>query len=1010
MSELFISYSSHDRDIVATLVEYLEDFGFSIWWDRHITAGKAFDRDIETALERAKCVVVVWSKHSVESDWVRAEANEGLTRRILVPVLIDDCQPPLLFRRLQTLTMELGQSDALEKLARSVERLVPLSGTAKDANAYLEGTGSGSTKDSSDAFAPNTQHTSGTDGAEIESTEPLLTTNVDSWNIPPFVGRQQTLSQLKDGLQLSKNRHGQVMFLAGEPGIGKSRTAQEFATLAEESGAEVFFSWCDETQFAPPYWPWLRVVRSILEDETKTDSFKHLGAGGPALASILPEIRQTFPDIGEMPDYSPERLTFEFTQAICSLLKQSSVQKNVVIFLDDLHCADEQTLQVLSALAREIIRSRILILGTFRDVEVEKDHRLTECLVDLSRLSHYRRLQLSGLTREEVQHFLTTNSQHAGDIVDAVVTKTNGNPLYVTEIGRTANLSKNAGQAPDSDELAVPQSLKELILGRLIDLSPECTNLLSHAAVVGREIDHKLLEASIKLDSQSVDSLLKEASKAGIVCAGPASTLRFTHIIVRDSLYEEISRSERIATHKLIADIMSETPGSPRTTGGRFETIAHHYQEAGLAQKAINNWEQASVVAIQRSAHGDAIVRLQQAISLLPDSELPEEQRDNLEIRLRLSLGSAFTLLEGAGSKESAHEYGRALALCNKYSESTLLFNTIAGLWGHHAMLCDKEAFPLVEQMLKIAQEHPSSSRELLASNAHAMTQFFEGNYDSSTSVLKDATQHLEDALELRIARGKTGAWRSHALTSPSYYAWHLALVGQADEAESLAEKTLDQAIHLGTHAHVQALTYLAVVYETTGDFERLRALSDEIIEIAQEYGYAHWLAVAKCTRGWAIANLGDPTSGLIEAESGRDNYQALGGQLCVTYRNYFLADILRIAGKAPQAIELIENTLHSGKERFEHFYDAELIRLRGDCALEQGDTTSAVSHFRKAYDLAACQGAKLFELRGAVRLVQHAPEKKVAQRLRGLYDELYKGLGHSDLCAAEAALENVNL
>ncbi|MDG1231411.1 MAG: AAA family ATPase [Pseudomonadales bacterium] len=1005
MSELFISYSSHDRDIVTTIVEYLEDFGFSTWWDRHITAGKAFDRDIETALEQAKCVVVVWSKHSVESDWVRAEANEGLVRRILVPVLIDDCQPPLLFRRLHTLTLGLGQTDTLENLAHSVERLVPLTGKPKDASAEP-----GLGKDNSQKLAPDPQPPGETRGIEIESHEPLSATNAEDWNIPPFVGREQTLSQLKDGLQLSQSRQGQVMFLAGEPGIGKSRTAQEFTTLAEKSGAEVFSTWCDETQFAPPYWPWLRIVRSILEDETKTDAFKHLGAGGPVLASILPEIRQTFPDIGEMPEYSPERLTFEITQAICNLLKQSSAKKNVVVFIDDLHCADEQTLQALTALAREIARSSILILGTFRDVEVEKDHRLTECLIDLSRLRHYRRLQLSGLTRDEVQHFLSTNSQHDSDIVDAVVTKTDGNPLYVTEIGRTANLSTKPGRGADSDQLVVPQSLKELILGRLIDLSPKCTSLLNHAAVLGREIDHRLLGASAKLDSQSVDNLLKEASKAGIVCAGPTGALRFTHIIVRDSLYNEIGRSERIATHKQIADIMSEDHSSQRSTGSRFETLAYHYQEAGLAQKAISSWEQASRVAIQRSAYSDAIVRVRQAISLLPDSTLPEEQKDELEIRLRLSLGSALTLLEGAGSKESALEYGRALALCNRYPESALLFNTIAGLWGHHAMLCDKEAFPLVEVMLKIAREHPSRSHELLASNAHAMTQFFEGNYNSSTSILIGATQQMQDAMDLRIASGKTGGWTSPALTSPSYYAWHLALVGQANMAEELAEKTLNQAIHLGTHAHAQALTYLAVVYETTGDFERLRTLSDEIIEIAQENGYAQWLAVAKCTRGWAVASLGNPTSGLIEVKNGRDEYQALGGKLCVTYRNYFLADTLRIAGRVPQAIELIEQTLDSGKERFEHFYDAELIRLRGDCALEQGDTTFAVSHFRKAYELAARQGAKLPEIRGAVRLLQHAPEKKIAQRLHELRDELRKGLGQSDLSAAEAALDKVDL
>ena len=125
MSDLFISYSSRDRAIVATLVEYLERAGFSVWWDRHIDTGTAFDRDIEAALDAAKCVVVVWSQDSVQSDWVRAEANEGLSRGILVPVLIDDTRPPLIFRSLQNLEYRLGDAAVLGSLVDAVDKIVP---------------------------------------------------------------------------------------------------------------------------------------------------------------------------------------------------------------------------------------------------------------------------------------------------------------------------------------------------------------------------------------------------------------------------------------------------------------------------------------------------------------------------------------------------------------------------------------------------------------------------------------------------------------------------------------------------------------------------------------------------------------------------------------------------------------------------------------------------------------------------------------------------------------------
>ena len=122
MADLFISYSSRDRAFIVPLVEYLERIGYSVWWDRHIDAGSTFDKDIEDALDAAKCVIVVWSRNSVRSNWVRAEANEGLTRGILVPVLIDETRPPLIFRSLQNLDYRLGNEQDLANLVAAIQK------------------------------------------------------------------------------------------------------------------------------------------------------------------------------------------------------------------------------------------------------------------------------------------------------------------------------------------------------------------------------------------------------------------------------------------------------------------------------------------------------------------------------------------------------------------------------------------------------------------------------------------------------------------------------------------------------------------------------------------------------------------------------------------------------------------------------------------------------------------------------------------------------------------------
>ena len=250
--------------------------------------------------------------------------------------------------------------------------------------------------------------------------------------------------------------------------------------------------------------------------------------------------------------------------------------------------------------------------------------------------------------------------------------------------------------------------------------------------------------------------------------------------------------------------------------------------------------------------------------------------------------------------------------------------------------------------------------------------------------------------LERRVSQGKAGPSLSHTMLSPLYNAWCLALVGRADEGLELAQRTLAQALDLGTHSHVQALSYISTIYETTGNYPRLRDVSRQIIEIAEENGYVSWLAIARCTLGKAIARLEDPAAGLAEAEAGREAYRALGGFLCLTWRQLHLAEILRLNGRPADAISMVDQTLAASTDRFEHFADPELYRVRGECALELGEP-EGLDWLHRAQRMANSRGARLFELRASASILEHGSDADVVQRLETLGAEIAGGIGEAD-------------
>jgi tetratricopeptide (TPR) repeat protein len=938
MPDIFISYSSKDRAFVVPMVEYFERTGLEVWWDQRIDAGSSYARDIEDALDAAQTVIVLWSRHSVQSDWVRAEANEGHTRGILVPVLIDDTRPPLIFRALQGIPCRFGNNADFAELIAAIGQIAPA--LKKKQVALTE---------------------------KITASE-----NQKHWSTPPFVGRNNLLNSLTAALSQSAQGSGQVVLLSGEPGMGKSRTAEELAQHARKKGIAVHAAWSEESMYAPPYWPIVRMLRTLIDELNPPLQRQELGRGAAVLASLLPELRELFSDIESLPEYSADHLTFEIGQALLLLFRKLAERKPILILFDDLHCSDAQTLKVFLIIARELNRGSVMILGNYRANDLASDHELRRGLVELTRSSHFAQYDLEPLPKEEVAQFFADNVAGPENLAQAVISKADGNPLYITEFARSINHEAQSGSGRSSKSLVIPSNLKNTLLERMRNLTTDCRDFLNLASVMGRRLSPDIIYSISGVSEEVGRNLIAEATSAGILDIGPSGRIRFTHILLRDTLYEDIKLDDRMNWHRALGDYYADHQTGSLGVASHCETIAHHFQLSGLIDRALDYWEQAANIARGQSAFADAITRWRQALILLTDSELPPRELIEKEIRYRLSLGLSIVTLEGSGASAAVPEYERAMNLCNDYPDSPSLFYALNAVWSYHAMHCSPAALPLVERQLTLAEQLNYDTTHVLASNAAATTRFFEGDFALACKSLETATEYWQQKLQQLRVKKKPLTSLAYTMLSPLYHAWCLALMGRAEDGLGLAKKTLSEATQMGTYCQVQALSYLACIYEVIGNYPQLKIISDQIITLATENGYQSWLAVAHCTRGMAVAQLESPEAGLVEARAGRETYEALGGVLCLTWRQCQLAEILRLNQRSEDAIKALDAILEGSQDRFEHFVDSEIYRLKGECMIELG-RPEGVSWIKRAQDTAKAMSARVFEERATAALEKHA-------------------------------------
>jgi DNA-binding SARP family transcriptional activator len=519
-----------------------------------------------------------------------------------------------------------------------------------------------------------------------------------------FVGREPELAELMTGLDDAFAGRGRLFLLQGEPGIGKTRLADELMRRASGRRARVLVGRCWEAGGAPAYWPWTQSLRAYVRTADPTALRKQLAAGAADVAQIIPELRELLSGLPAPEPADSQAARFRLFDSTASFLMNASGERTLALVFDDLHAADESSLLLLRYVASVLRDSRILIVGTFRDLDPTVRDPLESALAELGREPVTRRIHLAGLSEQEVGRLaeLTTMTVPSKQLVAELHAETEGNPLFVSEIVQL--LAAEERLEPDRPAgILIPESVHAVISRRLRRLSGECRRVLSLASVFGREFGLVALERVA--DYTGIDKLLTvldEAITARVVeeVPGAVGRLRFGHALTRDVLYEDIPSTHRARLHRRVAEVLEGLyAGSP---DAHLAELAHHFSAAVPAAdpgKAIEYARRTGDQATRLLAYEEAVRHYRMALEAF---ELEGSDDDLIRCELLLALGDAEAAVgDGAASKETfiqAAELGRKLEAPEQLARAALGYGGRFS-WPRRAA-GDMRLVPLLEEAL----------------------------------------------------------------------------------------------------------------------------------------------------------------------------------------------------------------------------------------------------------------------------------------------------------------------
>lgn len=799
-------------------------------------------------------------------------------------------------------------------------------------------------------------------------------------SLTPLIGRSSELSLLLDRWQKVKEGDGQVIFLSGIPGVGKSRLLHELKSHIQQEPQVLLHHQCSPYHSQSAFFPVIEQIEKAAQlkaREADADKLAKLRAYLPRLTdgSIEPVVLIAkllsipLEDRLELSDLTPQQIKNRTISTLVDMILAFSVQCPTLCIFEDAHWLDPSTLELLELIISRIDHARVLLVVScrpqFRPTWIAQPNTT---ILSLTRLSH---TEVETMMRD-----LLRGGSMPQPLLDQIIEKADGVPLFIEELTSSmlsAPLRTRGtfGRTAEPALLRVPDTLSDALMERLDRVAPS-RRLAQIAAVIGREFSYDLLSAASQVDEDNMLSALSLLEQADIIYRvdiSPFVRFAFKHVLLRDAIYDSLLRSKRQQIHADIAAILEHD--FPELAENQPEVLAYHHQEAGNHQLAIRCWLEAGQRALAHSANVEAIANFRKALQLL--NALPETpERTRQEIDVQLALGIPLIAVQGYASAETREAFSRARTLCLQLGNIPEYFQALYGLWGH-SWMCGKN-----DDALRMAEEFLSRSRALsdpvplmVAHRVMGSTLLTIGDFQSSAN-------HFEETIKLSISKGKQPLYSLYMVepqaASLLLLSWDLWFLGYPDRSLSRVSEALALAQDLGHPYTVAFAHYMtSVVHLLRGDAARAFESAERSFEISQEQRFSLYVILSRISRGRAVGELGRVGEARAEIAMGIDEERRNGVGFMLPMMDSWLADMHAKAGENESALSIVEGALANIGDVTGRSWEAELHRQRAQIlvALDPSKVGEAESHLKKSIEVARGQNARSLELRAATSLAE---------------------------------------
>jgi class 3 adenylate cyclase/predicted ATPase len=836
-----------------------------------------------------------------------------------------------------------------------------------------------------------------------------------------LVGREQEVGLLTERWERATESMGQVVVLTGEAGIGKSRLVQVLRDQVAGTAATRIECRCSlHTQHSALYPIIAHLERALAftRNDTPADKLHKLEDALASYAVPLADMVPLFAALLSLPlpehypplTLTPQRQRQKTLEALLTWLWQETDKHQVLFVIEDLHWVDPSTLEFLNLLVDQSPTARIMVLMTCRP----------EFAPPWPSRAHLAPLTLTRLPRLQVERMVASVAGAKAlprDVVQQIVAKTDGVPLFVEELTKTVLESGLLREHEDHYELtgplpalAIPATLQDSLMARLHRLST-VKMVAQLGATIGRQFSYDLLQAISPLDEGPLQQGLRQLVEAELLYQRgilPQATYIFKHALIQDTAYQSLLKSTRQHYHQRIAQVLETRFSELIET--QPELLAQHYTEAGLAAPAVGYWQQAGERSNVRSAYVEAVAHLTKGLEML--RTLPDTPaRAQHELDMQLMLGQALRVTKGDGVLEVGHAFARARELCRQVGDTPQLLRVLGGLVAFYQRRGEiQTARELVEQRLTLAQDQQDPVFLIGVHVDMGLLLFFLGE-------LASAQAHLAQAIALCAPQ------EDHALAlrySPDpmvlclgFVALTLSVLGYPDQALTRSHEMLTRAQAAShTFTLARALHLAAVLHRFQREGAAAQERAEAALALMTEQGFGHYVGQATFTRGWALAAQGQREVGMAQMHQGLAAMRVTGTRVALSAYLVPLAEAYEHSGQAEEGLRLLAEALAHVDHTGERYWEAEIYRLKGELLLPQAPphTSQAEDCFQHALAIARRQQAKSWELRAAMslaRLWQRQGKRDAARQvLAEVYDWFTEGFDTADLQEARALLE----